>query len=134
MAGPAGVIDGLFHVRRMFGGCLYQAWPFAAFCLYFLDGLLERLKSAMSAAETFKEALAADSSFQVEEIENGSHIFILKVNDDINPNDMRQRLEEQNIILPAPEKSFRGFYMRVNESMNHMPPDQLARHFIDALN
>lgn len=133
LAGPANVIEDLFHVRRMFGGCLYQAWPFAAFSLYFLDGLLDRLKSAMAAAQTLKEALDADPHFQVEEIENSCHIFILKVNDGVNPDDLGQRLKEHNIILPKAEKSFHGFYMRVNESLNHMPPDQLARHFIAAL-
>ena len=133
LAGPADVIEGLFHVRRMFGGCLYQSWPFAAFCLYFFDGLLDRLKSAMAAARGLKKALAADARFQIEEIENGSHIFILKVKDDIDPGDLRQRLEAHNIILPKPEASFRGFYMRVNESLNHMPPEQVAGHFIEAL-
>ena len=134
LAGSANVIEGLFHVRRMFGGCLYHAWPFAAFCLYFFDGLLDRLKSAMAAAQALKEALGADSHFQVEEIENGSHIFILKVNDEVSPEDLKQGLEAHNIILPKPEKSFRGFYMRVNESLNHMPPDQLARKFMDVVN
>jgi hypothetical protein len=117
----------------MFGGCLYQAWPFAAFCLYFFDGLLDRLKSAMAAARALKKALAADSRFQVEEIENGSHIFVLKVHADINAEKFKQRLEVHNIILPVPEKSFHGFYMRVNESLNHMPPEQVARHFVDAV-
>ena len=31
-----------------------------------------------------------------------------------------------------PESSFNGYYLKVNESLNHMQPDQLARHFINA--
>ncbi len=36
------LLDGLYHQRRMFGGGLRQAWPYAAVALHYLDGFAER--------------------------------------------------------------------------------------------
>src|SRR4029077_3539697 len=38
LAGPRDVIDGIYHGRRMFGGGLNHAWPFAVVALHYLDG------------------------------------------------------------------------------------------------
>jgi len=42
LAGPKHLIDNLYHQRRMFGGSLRQAWPYAAVALHYLDGFSER--------------------------------------------------------------------------------------------
>ena len=133
LAGPADVITGLFHTRRMFGGCLYQAWPFAAIALHFFDGLLERLTAAMAAAKRFKTVLDADEHFRVKAIGSSCHIFALELSPGIDLESFRRCLNQADILLPKPEKSFPGFQMRVNESLNHMAPDQLADRFINAL-
>ena len=44
LAGPASLIDGLFHVRRMFGGALWSAWPFAAVARHYAEGFLDRYR------------------------------------------------------------------------------------------
>jgi len=42
LAGPKHLLDQLYHQRRMFGGSLRQAWPYAAVALHYLDGFSER--------------------------------------------------------------------------------------------
>ena len=44
LAGPQELIDNLYHQRRMFGGSLRQAWPYAAVALHYLDGFGERFE------------------------------------------------------------------------------------------
>src|SRR6202049_435004 len=51
LAGPRALIDGLFHQRRMLGGGLPQAWPYAAVALHYLDGFAERFAEAAAASD-----------------------------------------------------------------------------------
>ena len=48
LAGPRELIENLYHQRRMFGGSLRQAWPYAAVALHYLDGFGERFGRAVS--------------------------------------------------------------------------------------
>src|SRR5207302_4308507 len=66
VAGPRALIDDLYHQRRMFGGSLRQAWPYAAVALHYLDGFDERFKRAMAAAETLFQALSRHPGFEVQ--------------------------------------------------------------------
>src|SRR5207245_9514798 len=57
LAGPRALLDGLYHQRRMFGGGLPHAWPYAAVALYCLDGFAERFAEAAAVSEKLFEAL-----------------------------------------------------------------------------
>ena len=57
LAGPRHLLDGLYHQRRMFGGGLRQAWPYAAVALHYLDGFAERFARAAAAADALFRAL-----------------------------------------------------------------------------
>src|SRR5207253_706331 len=57
LAGPRQLLDELYHQRRMFGGSLRQAWPYAAVALHYLDGFGERFERAARTAETLFRAL-----------------------------------------------------------------------------
>ena len=56
LAGPRALLDGLYHERRMFGGSLPHAWPYAAVALHFLDGFAERFAEAVAASERLLES------------------------------------------------------------------------------
>ena len=58
LAGPKRVLDGMFHVRRMFGGNLAVGWNAALVARHFMDGFEGRLKSAVQISETFYAAMA----------------------------------------------------------------------------
>jgi threonine aldolase len=57
LAGPRQLLENLYHQRRMFGGGLRQAWPFAAVALHYLDGFSERFQRATAAADKLFQAL-----------------------------------------------------------------------------
>src|ERR1700737_4888556 len=57
LAGPRQLLENLYHQRRMFGGGLRQAWPFAAVALHYLDGFSERFQRATAAADNLFQAL-----------------------------------------------------------------------------
>jgi len=58
LAGPAKVIDGLFHVRRMFGGALWSAWPFAAVARHYAEGFLDRYAPRRPRQRGFRPCVA----------------------------------------------------------------------------
>jgi threonine aldolase len=57
LAGPRDLLADLYHQRRMFGGSLRQAWPYAAVALHYLDDFGERFGRAAMTAETLFRAL-----------------------------------------------------------------------------
>src|ERR1700756_3628942 len=57
LAGPRQLLDNLYHQRRMLGGSLRQAWPYAAVALHFLDGFDARFRRAIKTAERLFRAL-----------------------------------------------------------------------------
>ena len=74
LAGPKRVLDGMFHVRRMFGGNLAVGWPAALVARHYMDGFLDRLTSAVRVSEAFYDAMARHPKVTVERIPNGTNL------------------------------------------------------------
>lgn len=131
LAGSNEFTKDLFHVRRMFGGGLPFAWPFAAVALHFADGFIEEYKTAYANAEKFFAKISVDDRFKIERFENGTHIFKLIVkHPDLN--EFKQKLEKRNIALPNPVKD--GFLIKINPSFNRATPDYIAENFLQSIN
>ena len=81
LAGPKNIIEPMFHVRRMFGSGLHQAWPFTAVANYYADGFLERFAKAVAISKDFFQTLKANNSFEVHEIPSGTNIVRVTVKD-----------------------------------------------------
>ena len=68
LAGPQALLADLYHVRRMFGGALWDAWPYAAVACHFAEGYLERLTAAVKICEAFLALLGQDPRFEVQRV------------------------------------------------------------------
>jgi threonine aldolase len=79
LAGPASLIDGMYHERRMFGGSLNQAWIFASLALEALPRFDEEFSRAVSVSEALIGTLAGSGIIEVERIPRGSNIFALRL-------------------------------------------------------
>jgi threonine aldolase len=99
LAGPASLIDGLYHTRRMFGGALWNAWPFAVVARHFADGFLDRFGRAVRVSKDFAGALR--EPFRVEPVPGGSHIFYVRA-PRVDMARLRARLAADRIHLPEP--------------------------------
>jgi threonine aldolase len=128
LAGPAKVIDGLFHVRRMFGGALWNAWPFAAVARHYADGFLERYARAVRVSEDFARALQAP--FRVDRIPGGSHLFYVRAAG-IDLARLMARLAAGLIHAPDPivHEGQPALLLGVNESWNRSTGAALAEAF-----
>jgi threonine aldolase len=128
LAGPAKLIDGLFHTRRMFGGALWNAWPFAAVARHYAEGFLDRYAGAVRVSQDFAAALG--NPFGVERIPGGSHLFYVKAAG-IDLARLRERLAAGRIHAPEPivQENQPALLLGVNETWNRTTGSRLAEAF-----
>lgn len=135
LAGPRALIDDLYHQRRMFGGSLRQAWPYAAVALHYLDGFDERFERAVAAAEILFQALSRHPGCEVHRAAPATNVARLRVfRKDVQG--LPERLLKQGLaIRPALQASPEGavFELITNETILRRPANEIAETFIGAL-
>ena len=135
LAGPRELIDNLYHQRRMFGGSLRQAWPYAAVALHYLDGFGERFQQAVAAAETLFQGLRLHPGCKVRRPETGTNVARLRVLG-ADAESLPERLLARGIaIRPALHASPEGaeFELLTNETILRRPANEIVETFIGAL-
>ncbi|HEY1250106.1 MAG TPA: beta-eliminating lyase-related protein [Thermoanaerobaculia bacterium] len=130
LAGPAKPLADLYQVRRMFGGALWNAWPYAAVARHYADGYLERLTEAVRVAEDAVRLLSADSRFAIERVPNGTSLLRLTPRT-ADAAAYRARLAAKGVALREPADG--GFWLTVNESLRGVAPRALVDAFAAAL-
>jgi threonine aldolase len=131
LAGPKRVLDGMFHVRRMFGGNLAVGWPAALVARHYMDGFVDRLKSAVRVSEDFYTAIARHPSVSVSRIPNGTNVTRLTLKG-ANVAAVRKTLLDRHIEMPGGSPD--GVVtLAVNETWNRMSGAELAAAFEQAL-
>ena len=130
LAGPRALLDDMFHTRRMFGGGLPQVWPYAAVALHYLEGFTDRYAQAVRTSQGLMAGLRAHGAFTIEPIPRGTNLFRLKVRTG-DPAAFQRRLAAGGVMLGAPAGD--TFLIAVNETMNRLPPAELADRFARAL-
>jgi threonine aldolase len=131
LAGPRNLLDGMFHVRRMFGGGLSSAWTSAAVALHYLDGFDERYRTAIGRAENLARRLGADQRFTITREPSGTNLMRIAVKT-ADPQAFRRNLAARGIQLGAPGPNG-VFLVATNETMNRKSADEMADAFAAAL-
>ena len=130
LCGSKTFTEELFHTRRMFGGGMPQAWPFASVALYYADSFLPDYAEAMKRFTGFSEILNRREEFEISRIENGTNVFLMKVNTN-NISGFIEKLAAKGIELPRPAENI--FYPKINNTLLRVDPEKLAGLFIDSL-
>jgi threonine aldolase len=133
LAGPARLLDGMYHDRRMFGGGLNMVWPFAAVASHYLHGFSDRYRTAVQTAEELIRGLNARDRFTVERIPSGTNIFRLRVNGQraADASAFQKRLAAHGVMLSAPNQN--TFTIGVNETLNRIKASELVDAFVAAI-
>ncbi len=135
LAGPRELIDDLYHQRRMFGGSLRQAWPYAAVALHYLDGFVERFEGAAAAAESLFGALQRQPSCEVQRPAAPTNVTRLKVFA-AEAAALPERLLARGIAIRAALRvspEWAEFELFTNETILGRPTEELVEKFIGAL-
>ena len=131
LAGPNRVLDGMFHVRRMFGGNLATGWNAALVARHFMDGFEGRLRSAVRTSETFYTAMARHPRLAIERIPGGTNLTRVTFKD-LNVSDVAARLSARGIAMSGPAKPA-TITLAVNETWNRMTAAELIDAFEKSL-
>ena len=129
LAGPKRVLDGMFHVRRMFGGNLAVGWNAALVARHYMDGFEGRLKTAVQTSEAFYSAMAKHPRMGIERIPNGTNLARVTFKG-VSPADVARRLADRGVVMPAPSAG-QTLTFGVNETWNRMSAPELIRAFED---
>lgn len=135
LAGPKQLLENLYHQRRMFGGSLRQAWPYAAVALHYLDGFSERFGRAASAGDALFEALRNHETCQVLRSAAATNVTRLNVLGS-DAAALPERLLARGIaIRRALHSSPEGaeFELVTNETILRRPIAEIIEAFVEAL-
>jgi threonine aldolase len=130
LAGPKKTLEGMYHVRRMFGGNLAIGWPAAVVARHYMPGFVERLKAAVQVSEHVFARLASHPRTKIERIPNGTNLTRLTFGGDLGV--VTRRLSEAGVRMPTPSAS--GTVMLgVNETWARRSGAELLQAFEQAL-
>ncbi len=132
LAGPKRVLDGMFHVRRMFGGNLAVGWNAALVARHYMDGFEGRLKSAVRISETFYAAMAKHPRLGIERIPNGTNLTRVDVQGRQRRRGRRSGSAEHGIAMSGPAAPG-TITFGVNETWNRMTASELIDAFEKSL-
>lgn len=127
LAGPKSVLDGMFHVRRMFGGNLAVGWNAALVARHYMDGFEDRLKSAVKTSETFFAAIAKHPKVGIERIPNGTNLTRVTFKG-VNVADVAKRVADRGVAMSGPATPG-TITFGVNETWNRMSAAELIDAF-----
>ena len=131
LAGPRALLDEMYHERRMFGGGLPSAWPYAAVALHYLDGFGDRFSRAVRVSEDLIAGLGSRDEFTIDRVTPGTNLFRLRVAG-VEPELLRARLATENVLLSPPQGDG-GFLVGVNETLNRSTGGALVEAFVRAV-
>jgi threonine aldolase len=121
----------MFHVRRMFGGNLAVGWPAALVARHYMDGFVDRLKSAVRVSEDFYSAIGRHPRIGISRLPNGTNLARVTLKH-ADPRAVAQRLSERGIRIPGASAEG-AVTLGVNETWNRTTAADLARAFEQAL-
>jgi threonine aldolase len=133
LAGPAALLEGLHHDRRMFGGALPSAALAAPLALDGMDGLEERHVEAMRAGRELCTALDGVPGLETRPFEHGSNIVPLHLDPAIEPGTFAQRLCDLGVYVPDPSVAWGATMLTFNPTLLRRPTADLLAAFADAV-
>ena len=132
LAGSKEFCEGLYHIRRMFGGSQPQAWPFAVVALQYVDSFIDDYKKSLVKTKELFAKLEQVGAYKLEEIPNASNVMKLHVlKGDLKT--IRENLLKNNIVLNKPTNDFKGFYIKINPSILRIVKNELYDLFLNAI-
>ena len=117
LAGPAGLIDGLYHDRRMFGGGLSSAYLAAELAMRGAEGFEERFAAAMRQADDLFDALEELPGLKVRRFEHGSNIVLLHLDEEVSMDPFVDSLRDASVLVYPDDDDASAIRLTVNTTI-----------------
>jgi len=135
LAGPRHLLENLYHQRRMFGGGLRQAWPYAAVALHYLDGFCERFERAAKVADNLFRTLREHGSCEIVRSAAATNVTRLRVRGR-DASGLPERLLKRGVAIRSPlhaSAESAEFELFTNETILRRPVAETIETFVEAL-
>lgn len=133
LAGDASFIEGLYHLRRTFGGGLPHAWPVMALAEASVAGFEAGYAKSWQIADAMIALLRQDPRFGFRKIDNGTSRFYMTVKG-VALETLAANAEKRGLLVAKGPPGMAELPLQVNLSILRSTPERLARKFIDAAN
>ena len=137
LAGSCQLLENLYHQRRMFGGGLRQAWPYAAVALHYLEGFEDRFGRAVKTSDSLFAALREHARCEIERSKAATNVTRLRVHGcGAATADLPKRLLADGIAIGSPlyvSADVAEFELFTNETILRRPVAETIEAFVKAL-
>jgi len=133
LAGPAALLDGLYHERRMFGGGLPSAALAAALALDGMSGLEQRHLEVMARGRDLCVRLASIAGLEPRPFEHGSNIVPLHLDAGIDAARLAAFLLDDGIVVADRSEAWDAVLLTFNPTLLRRPVDAVAASFEAAM-
>ncbi|KAA3440610.1 threonine aldolase family protein [Rufibacter hautae] len=103
LAGDAAVIDQMPHLIKIYGGNIYQNWPYAAVALDKIGNIESLLQQSRAKGGQLMALMNASGNMKVSPIQSGSNVFNLQITAPVNYEKFAAYLKEKQIQLRMPD-------------------------------
>ena len=132
LAGDSDRLADMYHDRRMFGGGLASSYLAAALALQGSVGFEERFNAALVEARRLFKGLDQLPGINVTELDNGSNIFRVAIDDSIEAR-LVGKLRERDVFIYPLEGADRVTTLTVNTTVLRWSNSELLGVFRDSL-
>ncbi len=98
LAGDAAVIDQMPHLIKVFGGNIYQNWPYAAVALDKIGNIESLLQKSRAKGDQLMALMNASGNMKISPVQNGSNVFNLQITSPVNYEKFAAYLKEKEQI------------------------------------
>jgi threonine aldolase len=133
LSGDAKVIDQMPHLIKIFGGNIYQNWPYAAMALDKLIRIEDLLQRSRAKGDQLISLLNQLPDMKITKIHNGSNVFNLQISAPVNHEKLTAHLKEKELIqirMPDNEGNIKFF---INETILKRSNESIVNAFKKAI-
>ncbi len=131
LCGSKELIDKMPHLIKIHGGSMYGNWLNAAMALYRLDGLEERLQSAIQRSKELFASLGK-SGIKVTALDGGTNIYSAQFPAGLDAAKFQQELRARHIIMPKLNAESKAM-LTVNETILYREQAYIVNAFSEAI-
>ena len=133
LAGDKNLIIGLHHDRRMFGGSIHSANIAAITTLNGINEFQKKFKNSISNSLELLIKLNTIPELNIETIENGSNVYLAKLDSDINLQAFIKNLENRSILVNQDEIQTSKIKLNINVTILNQTVNEIFDSFKEAI-
>jgi len=130
LCGDAKVIEQMPHLIKIYGGNMFQSWPYAVMALNNLKTIDNRLKETKLRGEEFTKLINQTAEFQLTKNAEGTNVFDLSIKGTIDTKKFNDLLREKGILMGRANKGVVKFL--INETVMKKEASEIIKTMQDA--